>query len=80
MAVDCASGMASAMNCLSMALFLLSHTVKVMLGMSSTSDWTIVSVKSSMPTELETSVGEESMGFPLLSRMRSSLLAPSFAS
>ena len=79
-AVDCASGMASTINCLSIALFLLSQTVNVMFGMSSTSDCTIVSVKSSIPTEFDTSVGEESIGFPLRSSISSSLLAPSFAS
>lgn len=67
-------------NCLSIALFRLSQTVKVMLGISRTKDCTTVSVRSSMPTELDIKEGEESKGLPELSRMSSSLLAPSFAS
>ena len=80
MAVDCARGIVSVINCLSRALFLLSHTVNVMLGRSNTKDWTIVSVKSNIPTELPIRFGEESIGRPLLSVISNSLLAPSLAS
>ena len=78
-AVDCARGMVSVINCLSIALFLDSQIVNVILGISNTKDCTIVSVKSSIPTEFPTRLGEESIGLPLLSITNNSLRAPSFA-
>ena len=79
MAVDWAKGIVSVINCLSMALFLDSQIVNVMLGISNTRDCTIVSVKSSIPTDFPMRFGEESIGLPLRSRTNNSLRAPSLA-